>query len=162
MSTSSEEIQQRAFHYATAHGLQLERRLGFGRDGTVFATSKQTAVKAYLAAEPFKRELTVYRRLRDEQIDVALGHRVPRLLGSDEQLHVVEISIVKPPFVLDFAGAYLDDAPDFPPEVMEQWREGQSRAVRRTVAGRRSDHRVFRIPSRRSPPRHPPRQHRVR
>ena len=33
------------------------------------------------------------------------------------------MTIVKPPFLLDFAGAYLDRAPDFPPEVIDEWRE---------------------------------------
>ena len=32
------------------------------------------------------------------------------------------MGIVSPPFVLDFAGAYLDQAPDFPDEIMEDWR----------------------------------------
>lgn len=31
------------------------------------------------------------------------------------------MTIVRPPFVLDFAGAYLDRAPDYPDEVMEEW-----------------------------------------
>lgn len=33
------------------------------------------------------------------------------------------MTIVHPPFLLDFASAYLDDnAPEFPEEVMEEWR----------------------------------------
>ena len=36
---------------------------------------------------------------------------------------MIEMGIVKPPFLLDFAGAYLDRPPDFPPEVIEEWRE---------------------------------------
>jgi hypothetical protein len=31
------------------------------------------------------------------------------------------MSIVTRPFVLDFAGAYLDAAPDFPDEVWTEW-----------------------------------------
>ena len=34
---------------------------------------------------------------------------------------VIEMTIVTPPFLLDFAGAYLDWPPDFSPEVMDQW-----------------------------------------
>jgi hypothetical protein len=36
-------------------------------------------------------------------------------------LWVIEIEIVQRPFVLDFAGAYLDFAPDFSEEVMADW-----------------------------------------
>ncbi len=31
------------------------------------------------------------------------------------------MTVVKPPFVLDFAGAYLDRAPDFSEEVLADW-----------------------------------------
>jgi len=32
------------------------------------------------------------------------------------------MGIVSPPFVLDFAGAYLDARPNYPDEVMLEWR----------------------------------------
>lgn len=31
------------------------------------------------------------------------------------------MTIVSPPFVLDFAGAYLDQRPDYPEEVLAEW-----------------------------------------
>jgi hypothetical protein len=31
------------------------------------------------------------------------------------------MEVVTRPFVLDFAGAYLDKPPDFPQEVLEEW-----------------------------------------
>jgi hypothetical protein len=34
---------------------------------------------------------------------------------------MVEMEIVQPPFVLDFAGAYLDRRPDFPEDVYAEW-----------------------------------------
>src|SRR6266436_4248684 len=37
-------------------------------------------------------------------------------------LWIIEMSLVSPPYVLDFAGAYLDWAPDFSEEVMADWR----------------------------------------
>lgn len=33
------------------------------------------------------------------------------------------MTVVEPPFLLDFAGGYLDESPDFPDEVIEQWHE---------------------------------------
>ena len=50
------------------------------------------------------------------------GFQVPELLDYDDTLQVIEMTIVAQPFVLDFAGAYLDKLPDYPEEVWEEWR----------------------------------------
>src|SRR5438046_1386831 len=121
MSTSSQDLERRAGLHATAQGTRLEHRLGFGRDGTVYSTAAGTAVKSYVGDDPFERELACYRRLGD--VDQLSGHRIPRLLTWDAELLAIEMTIVEPPYLLDFAGAYLDRAPDFSPEVIEQWRE---------------------------------------
>ncbi len=42
-------------------------------------------------------------------------------LRSDDDLRTIEISIVTRPFVLDFAGAYLDNPPDLSEEVWTEW-----------------------------------------
>jgi hypothetical protein len=39
----------------------------------------------------------------------------------DDELRVFEMSIVKRPFVLDFAAAYLDQCPEFPHEIWAEW-----------------------------------------
>jgi len=41
-------------------------------------------------------------------------------------LHVIEMSIVTRPFVLDFAGAYLDAPPAFPDEIWTDWEAQKS------------------------------------
>jgi hypothetical protein len=46
---------------------------------------------------------------------------VPQLLGSADDLRVIEITIVQRPFVLDFAGARLDRRPEFTPEIWSDW-----------------------------------------
>jgi hypothetical protein len=43
------------------------------------------------------------------------------LLWADDERWVIEMEVVSPPFVLDFAGAYLDQPPDYPPDVIEDW-----------------------------------------
>ncbi len=43
------------------------------------------------------------------------------LLAGDDELFIIEMTVVSRPFVLDFAGAYLDGAPDFSPEVLADW-----------------------------------------
>ena len=42
-------------------------------------------------------------------------------IASTTIFWVIEMSIVKRPFVLDFAGTFLDHAPDFSEEVMAEW-----------------------------------------
>lgn len=43
------------------------------------------------------------------------------MMGHDDELWVIEMSIVQPPFALDFAGAYLDERPDYPRDVIRRW-----------------------------------------
>lgn len=123
MSESSDDIERRASAYAERRLLRVGRQLGFGKDGTVFLTDMATAVKVHARREPFERELACYRlQERYGVIDVC-GFHVPQLISFDDELLVIEMTVVEPPFLLDFAGAYLRNAPDFPEEVMEQWRE---------------------------------------
>ena len=69
----------------------------------------------------YQRERDVYLRLRSQSIVEVAGFAVPQLIHHDDRLWVVEMGIVSPPFVLDFAGAYLDRRPDYPDDVMEEW-----------------------------------------
>lgn len=46
---------------------------------------------------------------------------VPLFLGEDAKLLAVEMTIVVRPFVLDFAGAWLDSPPKFSQDVWEFW-----------------------------------------
>jgi hypothetical protein len=71
----------------------------------------------------YQRERDIYLRLRNRGVGRILEFKVPKLWHFDDQLWVIEMEIVSPPFVLDFAGAYLDRPPDFPDDVMEEWRK---------------------------------------
>ncbi len=69
----------------------------------------------------YRRGKHVYERLRELNVTTVLGFNVPQLLGCDDDLRVLEMTIVKRPFVLDFAGAYLDTRPEFPADVWADW-----------------------------------------
>jgi hypothetical protein len=45
------------------------------------------------------------------------------LLSTDEGFRAIEMTIVRSPFLLDFADAHLDEAPDFSEDVLRQWEE---------------------------------------
>jgi len=87
------------------------------------STSRATAVKLHAKPHTFEREMAAYRRLAEQRVESIGGFAVPQLLGGDEAARVIEISIVQPPYLLDFAGSYLDAPPDFPDEVWSDWRE---------------------------------------
>jgi len=131
-------IQKNALAYAARHQLQLAERLGFGVHGIIFVAenkskSGKTAVKAHREVEPCLRERAVYERLRQAGVTEVLGFNVPQFIQADDGLQVIELSIVTRPFVLDFAGAYLDAPPDFPEEM---WAEFEARwpAVEKVLA----------------------------
>jgi hypothetical protein len=117
------DIVRRAQQYTRQFGLRLESKLGSGKDGSVWATDRATAVKVFARMDPYQRELAVYRRLRERVVRAVLGHQVPQLLRFDDFALVIEMTIVRPPFVLDFAGGSLDERPDFgfSDEVIEEW-----------------------------------------
>jgi hypothetical protein len=117
---------QNARTYASRHQLTLAERLGFGVHGIIFVAGDnrkvgQTAIKAHRSAEPYRRERDAYERLKDAGVSKIVGFNVPQLIRSDDELRVIEMSIVARPFVLDFAGAYLDTPPDFSEEAWAEW-----------------------------------------
>jgi hypothetical protein len=114
--------------YTARRQLEIAEALGAGKDGLVLAVKgvanpAKVAVKVLRFMEPYTREKLVYQRLEQFGVNIVAGFNVPQLLGSDDQLLALEMTIVERPFVLDFAGAYLDVRPEFPEEVWTQWED---------------------------------------
>jgi hypothetical protein len=112
--------------YAARRQLEIAEPLGSGKDGVVLVTKHKVkaagvAIKVLRFDESYLREKQVYERLTKLEVSKVVGFNVPRLLGSDDGLRVLEMTIVKRPFVLDFAGAYLDARPEFSEEVWAEW-----------------------------------------
>jgi hypothetical protein len=121
-----ETLLQNARAYASRHQLQLAERLGFGIHGIIFVAEDnskagKTAIKVHRSVEPYLRERAVYERLKDVSVSEILGFNVPQPIHFDDQLRVIEMTVVVRPFVLDFAGAWLDNPPDFPDETWVEW-----------------------------------------
>jgi hypothetical protein len=81
----------------------------------------RTAIKVHRESEPYLRERAAYERLKSAGIIEILGFNVPQFVHADDDLYVIEMTIVTRPFVLDFAGAYLDAPPDFSDEIWAEW-----------------------------------------
>lgn len=122
MGTYPTALRERLRAYAEIEGVMILARLGFGMDGSVHATDRQSAVKVFERRESYQTERAVYLRLRRDRVQSIQGHAVPQLLAFDDPRGAIEMTIVKPPYLLDFAKAQLDVPPNFPPQVMADWR----------------------------------------
>jgi hypothetical protein len=112
--------------YAEQHQLELAETLGSGKDGIVLVAKRKDqpgkiGLKAFRSPAAYRREKGVYQRLQTLGVITVLGFNVPQLIGHDDALLLLEITIVDRPFVLDFAGAHLDARPYFPQEVWADW-----------------------------------------
>jgi hypothetical protein len=123
---SNQELVDRAERYAQRTRLELGEQLGFGVHGIVFACRRigdpgRLAIKVHERQIPYERERDVYLRLQQNAVTTVRGCHVPQLLGYDDDWLVIEMTAVTPPYVLDFAGAYLDRAPDYPEDILAEW-----------------------------------------
>jgi hypothetical protein len=122
---------QNAQTYAVRQELQLAERLGYGIHGIIFvaenkSASGKTAVKVHRESEPYQRERAAYELLREIGVSKVRGFNVPQFIRADDELRVIEMTIVTRPFVLDFAGAWLDAPPSFSDEIWADWETEKS------------------------------------
>lgn len=158
--------QVRALDYCNEKGLVIGAQLGFGVHGTVFSAENQAktgrvAVKAHEGETGYRRERDVYLRLQERGVTAIGACAVPELLAYHDGLWVLEMTVVTRPFVLDFARAYLDHAPDFSEEVLDEWRT-ESRSNSANTGGRSAGDPAFPRRARHSPGRCHAEQHFVR
>jgi hypothetical protein len=121
-----DELVGRARQYCERRQLLLGERLGYGVHGIVFAAESHTgaaasALKVHERVPDYRRERDVYLRLRQHGVQYVRDCAVPVLIGYDDELLAIEMTVVSPPFALDFAGAYLDQPPAFPDDVLADW-----------------------------------------
>lgn len=109
--------------YAEQQGLHSIQRLGAGKDGVVYKVKRNAfpgflAVKSFYRQAGFERERDVYLRLRELRLGKIRSCYVPELVAWSDELLTLEMTIVEPPFILDFADAWFEeDAPEFSDEV---------------------------------------------
>ncbi len=114
------EPRAKANEYAEEKGMILQAEpLGWGYDGIVVSTNKRSAIKAFKYKELFRKELAVYLRLTERDLTSIHEFVIPRMLGYCARRWLIEMEIVEPPFIVDFASAYLDTPPDYDDELLE-------------------------------------------
>ena len=112
---------RRLKQYAANRGLVLVEQLRGGTDGEVWSTNVSTVLKSFDLWKTYDNEVSCYQRLEERGMKKILGFSIPTLEGYDDDLMVIEMSTVKPPYVLDFGKAYLDRAHGFSSSVIADW-----------------------------------------
>ncbi len=122
MNTS--ELEERVRQYAELHSqqFQLEKALGEGTDGRVWFTTASSVIKVFHRRQNYCTELGCYQRLMERRVKQIDGLAVPQLIEYDHDLAIIEITLVQPPYLLDFGKAYLDEPAPYTPEQLEEWR----------------------------------------
>ncbi|QDT08108.1 hypothetical protein [Planctomycetes bacterium K23_9] len=101
----------------------FDNLLGTGQEGSVWPTTNKTAIKVFDREQNFNSELGCYEILAEHGVFEIDGFTIPHLIGSDRELLIVEMTIVAPPFILDFGKAYINCRPDFDDSVMEYYEQ---------------------------------------
>ncbi len=111
--------------YAISRGISIDDSipLGFGQDGAVWISSRETAVKLLERERTYINERDAYLRLSDENVTSLGIFAVPALVDYDDEHRIVEMAIVSPPYLLDFGKAYVDRESPYTPEQKEESHE---------------------------------------
>jgi hypothetical protein len=124
---SNSDPEARARQYCTLSGITVNfaRPLGEGTDGKVWKSSRGSAIKVLDRVPAYFNERDTYLRLAEYGLTKKIDHFwVPRLLGYDDELLVVEMQIItNTPYIIDFAKVRIDRPPDFSEEVMQYAQE---------------------------------------
>lgn len=123
MFYSKNALIETAIEYCKSHKIDLLASLGHGLQGIVYKTSRRTAIKTHCRQKAYKQKLDAYIRLDTHNAQQVRGVIFPKLYAYDNDKLAIEMTMVSPPFIVDFGGAYLDTAPDHAraPQVVEEW-----------------------------------------
>ena len=84
-------------------------KLGFGVSGVVFLSpGGTTAIKIHQRLRSFQVELQAYEIITKHGLFDICGLSIPRLLHYDTKMRIIEMTVVEPPYLLDFAGVTFE------------------------------------------------------
>lgn len=127
MDQSLLEAKARGIEYSQRRKLTLSDDLGWGMDGVVHFSDVSTAIKSFKYKDLYRQELDVYLRLQERKVEQVCGFNVPKLVNYHDELMVIEMEVVSPPFVLDFACAGVDEPlNNYTAEELQTWMGGRN------------------------------------
>jgi hypothetical protein len=107
------EVIARAQKFVEDRHLSLADVIGAGKDGSVWQTTRSSALKIHVIDSSYTVERNAYMRFRDLNVSNVAGFAIPKLLEFDDELLAIEMTGVTPPYLVDFASAIFDVEPDF-------------------------------------------------
>jgi hypothetical protein len=119
---NSQDAVRRLQEYAARNHLEAAPLSPGGEDGVIWqtGTDRNTVLKAFYHQDNYRNELVCYRRLAELGIDEIKGYQIPSVVAYDDDLLVIEMDLVQPPFILDFGKAKVDFKPDFSEETLRE------------------------------------------
>ncbi len=85
---------------------------GSGLEAVVWPTLEGSMLKVHRQCHTFEPELAAYQRLLERQTSRLRGFEIPQLLDYDSELHILELSFVSPPYILDFVCTGIGSCPE--------------------------------------------------
>ena len=83
----------------------------------------------FFGAKQYHAEAACYERLRERGVDLLKGLKIPTFLDKDDELHVIQMGFVTPPFLLDFGKSYLDRPPPEMSREMQAYIDEEQREL---------------------------------
>lgn len=106
------KILDRRNTYCSRHNVVIQfDEPDWGLDAYLWRTNTETIVKVHWYHDRFQKELATYQRLVERKIARLKGFEFPQLVDYDEELHILELSIVSPPYILDFVEVGIGKRP---------------------------------------------------
>ncbi len=99
--------------YCRRYSSQIDENGEFwwGLDAFLWQSTGDSILKVHRYEERFRQELAVYNRLTERGVERLKGFRFPQLLHYDEELQILELSFVSPPYILDFVEVGIGKMP---------------------------------------------------
>jgi hypothetical protein len=95
---------------------ELVKRDLYGKQGR-----REHLQKVFDRQRNYLNEIECYEILESYEVSEIKGFTIPKLIGFDDELWIIELSIVAPPYLLDFGKASAWFPPRFTAEQMSEY-----------------------------------------
>lgn len=101
---------------------EFNSSFGCGQEGYVWPVEGGvSAIKVFERRKNYEIELGCYEILDAHKVTEVYGFNIPQLIGWSEELLIIEMTIVKPPFILDFGKSSLYFKPEYPSDAVDHY-----------------------------------------
>lgn len=121
------EVLQRRDEYCRSRSRDIQDLRGYGVDAFIWQATNDHILKVFRRPRGFDRERDIYLRLQQRSLYRLQGFWIPILVDYDDAELVLEMTFVRPPYILDFAACGLDQCPPGFDPYDPHWIAEQSR-----------------------------------